>query len=136
MMPWHEWLALILAILGTGLILLAAVGVVRMPDFYMRMQTTSKASTLGAACIILAAGVHFAESGMFIRAVMIVLFIFLTTPVAAHMLGRAAYLSSVRIDPSTHVDQLKGRYDFEQHTLSSGPAAKGKPGPEGPPPPT
>ena len=121
MSDWHEILALALAVLGTGLILLASVGVVRMPDFFMRMQTASKASTLGAACILLAAGLHFAESGMFIRAVLIVLFIFLTTPVAAHMLGRAAYLSSVRIDPATHVDELRGRYDFEQHTLSSGP---------------
>jgi multicomponent Na+:H+ antiporter subunit G len=118
MSEWYEYLALGLAVVGTALILLASVGVVRMPDFYTRMQTASKASTLGASCILLAAGIHFADAGMFTRAVLIVLFIFLTTPVAAHILARAAYLSRARIDDATHHDDLRGKYDLSEHSLA------------------
>lgn len=70
---------------------LAAVGVVRLPDLYLRMQAATKASTLGLMVLAVAAALHFAELAVAARAFLIVFFVFLTSPVGAHALGRAAY---------------------------------------------
>jgi multicomponent Na+:H+ antiporter subunit G len=99
---------------------------VRMPDVYMRVQTTSKSITLGATCILLSAAIHFADSGMFLRAILIIVFLFITTPIAAHVLSRAAYLSGIPVAPETLFDELSGRYDAAGH-LDSGPPSDDTP---------
>jgi multicomponent Na+:H+ antiporter subunit G len=52
----------------------------------------------------------------------VVVFVFVTAPVGAHMIGRAAYLSGVPLWEGTLSDDLKGRYDAQTHSLASGPA--------------
>jgi multicomponent Na+:H+ antiporter subunit G len=81
--------------IGSLFMLLAAVGVLRLPDLFTRMQASTKSSTLGVACILLAVAVHFGRLGVTTQAVLVVAFFFLTTPVAAHMIARAAYVSGV-----------------------------------------
>jgi multicomponent Na+:H+ antiporter subunit G len=112
---------------GATLMLLAAVGVVRMPDLYSRMQAATKASSLGSGCLLLAVAVHFADLAITVRVLLIVVFILLTAPVSAHVIGRAAYFVGVPLWEGTAVDQLRGRYDRRTHTLDSGP-----PGPPAP----
>jgi multicomponent Na+:H+ antiporter subunit G len=81
----------LLLVLGALFMLLAGVGLVRLPDLYLRMSATSKAATLGASLVLLGAAVHFGTAAVAGRAVVIVVFLFLTAPVAAHTIGRAGY---------------------------------------------
>lgn len=100
-------LALVLAGLGTALLLLAGVGVIRMPDLYMRMQTASKASTLGAGCVLLAAAMLCTDGSTSVRGVLAVVFLMMTTPIAAHLIARAGYRKNVEFSSETKmIDDL------------------------------
>lgn len=106
-----EGIALFLMIIGALAMLLAGVGVLRMPDVFMRMQATSKAATLGVGCMMLAVAFYFSELAVTTRAVAVIIFTFLTAPIGAHMIGRAAYISRAKLWDRTVVDDLRGRYD-------------------------
>ena len=114
----NDLITIVLMLLGSGFMLLSAVGVIRMPDVYMRLQVASKASSLGAGCLMAAVAIHFAELGIVARAVLVVTFIFLTTPVSAHLIGRAAYLTGVPLWVGSGDDDLRGAYDPERGTLA------------------
>jgi multicomponent Na+:H+ antiporter subunit G len=105
-----NWLQMILVILlaGSGLffMLIAAVGLIRMPDLFTRMHAATKASTLGISGIALAVIVYFADFTVATRALLIILFFFLTAPVGAHSLGRAAYMTGANLAEGTR------RYDL------------------------
>ncbi len=96
-------LAGLLLTAGGILMLLGAVGLLRMPDLYLRMAATSKASTLGAAFVLLGAAAHFGSQEAAGRAVVIVAFLFLTAPTAAHAIARAAFRRGTRCSPGTIV---------------------------------
>lgn len=113
-----ELATVVAMILGSVLMLLSGVGILRMPDVYMRLQVASKASSLGAGLLMLAVAVYFAELGVIVRSVLVVAFIFLTTPVSAHLLGRAAYLTGVPLWEATGHDALEGAYDPVHGTLA------------------
>jgi multicomponent Na+:H+ antiporter subunit G len=100
-----------LLVVGTIFTLLAAIGILRMPDVFMRMQVATKAATLGVACVAMAAAVHFGDLATTARAVLIVLFLFLTAPVAAHTIGRAAYVAGARLWEGTVIDELRGKHE-------------------------
>jgi multicomponent Na+:H+ antiporter subunit G len=104
-------LAVIAIVLGTSLGLLSAVGIVRMPDVYIRLQVASKASSLGIALLMLGVAAHFDEVAVTVRALLVVAFLFLTAPVAAHVIGRAAYIAGVPLAKGSKPDDLAGRYD-------------------------
>jgi multicomponent Na+:H+ antiporter subunit G len=115
-------LSAILMVIGAGFMLIAAIGVARLPDVFMRMHASTKSATLGVGCLMLGAALHFGDFAIAARAVAVVIFFFVTAPVAAHMLGRAAYLAGVPLWDKTLSDELRGKYDLEQHTLDSGAA--------------
>lgn len=108
-----------LLIIGAVFLLAAAIGVVRMPDLFTRMQTATKAATLGIGCILLAVALHMNDLGVALRAFFTIVFFFLTAPVAAHMIARAAYFIGVPLWKQTIVDELRGHYDKSTHTLRS-----------------
>lgn len=85
-----------LILLGSAVMLLASVGLVRMPDLYIRMQAATKASTLGLILLAVAAALHFGELTVTARAFLLVFFVLLTSPIGAHALGRAAYRAGVK----------------------------------------
>lgn len=114
----NEVIATIALIIGTALGVLSAVGLLRMPDIYVRLQVTSKASSLGIALLMLGVAAHFEDLGVTIRALLVVVFLFLTAPVAAHVIGRAAYLTRVPLAPGTELDELAGAYDPTTGRLS------------------
>ncbi len=109
-------------LIGATFILLGALGIARLPDLFTRMQAATKASILGAACTLLAVAVHWAELGVFARSLATIAFICLTAPIAAHMIGRAAYLSGVPLWEGTVCDELRGQYDVKGEG-AVGPAA-------------
>ncbi len=104
-------IALILAVIGTFLVLVAGVGVVRMPDLLTRMHASSKAATLGAALILLAVGVWFGDGAILVRVTLIVGFLFATAPVAAHMIGRAGYRGGVTLTDENVIDEYRDTVD-------------------------
>lgn len=105
-----EFVITVLLYTGAFFLLIASVGILRLPDVYMRMSAASKAITLGIACLLAALTLHFEEGSVTTRAVLVVAFFFFTMPVAAHMIGRAAYLRGTPLWEKTVVDELKGHY--------------------------
>jgi monovalent cation/proton antiporter MnhG/PhaG subunit len=114
----NETLSSALMIIGATFALLAGVGVLRMPDLFTRMQAATKASTLGIGCIVLAVAIHFGELGITTRALATIIFVFLTAPVAAHMIARAGYFVGVPLWERTVIDELHGHYDRFTHKLA------------------
>ncbi len=117
----QEVISAALMIIGTAFMLLAGIGILRMPDLFLRMSATTKAATLGVSFFLLALAVYFGSLGIASRAVATIIFVLLTAPVAAHMIGRAAYLGGIPLCRETVADDLSGRYDEGTHTLESHP---------------
>lgn len=107
-------------ITGSLFILLAAIGILRLPDLLTRMHATTKAAALGVMLIMLAAALHFAATGVVARALAVVVFILMTAPVAAHVLGRAGYFVGTKLWSGTVKDELRPNYDPLTHELKSG----------------
>ena len=113
-----EGISLVLLLLGAVFMLLAAIGMVRMPDVLTRMHSSTKSATLGVGLIMLGVALAIGDFAIGVRALAIVIFLFVTAPVAAHMIARAAYLSGVPLWEGPLSDEMRGRYDPETHTLS------------------
>lgn len=103
-----ELLAAFLMLVGSVFVLISAIGVARMPDLFMRLQATTKASTLGAGGILLSCLVHFGETDVGMTAVLVIFFLFSTAPISAHALSRAAYAAGYPLWEGTTVDDLEG----------------------------
>lgn len=108
---WMLYFGGAVLILGALFCLLAAVGVVRLPDLYTRMHAASKAGAVGGGLILLAVAVVSMDAAVTLRAMIGILFVLLTTPVAAHLLARASYLTGYRPSESTKPDDLKTRLE-------------------------
>jgi multicomponent Na+:H+ antiporter subunit G len=96
------WLA------GSAFALLAAVGVLRMPDVFTRMQASTKASTFGLGCLLAGAALQMGDVATFIRVASIGAFVLLTTPVAGHVIARASYFAAVPLWKGTVLDERAG----------------------------
>lgn len=104
---------------GAAFMLLAGLGILRLPDLPTRMHSSTKAGALGAMLIMGGVVIGFAEWLAFARGVAIVLFIMLTTPIAAHAIGRAGYMVGVPLWDGTIKDELRDNYDLNTHSLQS-----------------
>ncbi|WP_179378554.1 monovalent cation/H(+) antiporter subunit G [Jannaschia marina] len=92
-------------LLGGFFAFVAGLGILRLPDVLIRMHATTKAGTLASGLIMLAVGAGYGDAPTVARAVAIVVFLLITAPVGAHMIGRAAFRSGVplwrtTIDPN------------------------------------
>ncbi len=96
----------ILSTIGASAILIASIGIVRMPDFYLRLSVTVKAATLGVGVLLICAAIEFPYTEVPVKAFAIIFFLLLTGPVAAHMIGRMAFRSKVPVWKDTHIDEL------------------------------
>lgn len=115
-----DLLKAILLLGGALLMLLAAVGIVRLPDLLTRMHATTKAASLGVNLTMLAVALHFSDVGVVARALAIILFVLTTAPIAAHVMGRAGYFVGTRLWSGTVKDELRPNYDPLTHELKSG----------------
>ncbi len=110
----REGIAALLLAFGAVITFLAAYGVLRLPDSLTRMQATSKATTLGVGCVLLSVAVAFDDVGVRTKAALVVLFLFVTQPIAAHLMARASYRSGSPLWKGIVVDELgeeQGRDD-------------------------
>ena len=106
-----EILMVVLLSLGGLFCLLAVIGMLRFPDVYSRMQAASKAVTLGATSIVMAAALHFREAESVVRCLLVGVFFFVTIPVASHLIARAAYRSGEPLAPETTVNEMASTAD-------------------------
>ena len=103
--------------IGGLFFLLGGLGVLRMPDLFLRMSATAKAGTLGTGFMVLGAAIYFNEFAIYTRAFALIVFLISTAPVSAHMLARAAYFDGVPLCKSTIQDDLHGHYELSTHSL-------------------
>ena len=88
---WIEWTAAALILIAAFFLLVGAIGLVRLPDFYMRLHAPTKASTLGVGGVLVASLLLSAAQGRpGIAELLITLFVFVTAPVSANLMAQAA----------------------------------------------
>lgn len=119
-MTLHTIISTFLIFSGVFFVVMAGVGLLRMPDLYLRMSSSTKASTLGLGLILVGTAVYFGEATVTSRAIAIIFFTLLTAPVSAHMIGRAGYSDGVPLWKKTQLDELRDRYN-EGGTELAGP---------------
>ncbi len=118
-MSYIKLLGEIFLMMGSFSLFIAAVGLLRMPDVYNRVQTGTKASTLGAIMSFIGIGLmaidHWDETNWIGRVIVLIVFIIITNPVSSHVLMRAAYAMKIPLSKITSVDKLKE--DIEHKVL-------------------
>ena len=92
---------------GVLLAVAAAIGLLRFPDVFSRMHAATKPATLGLLLITVGAALRMHDSADAVKLLLVAAFQFLTAPVAAHMIGRAAYRSGTGALDELVVDDLR-----------------------------
>jgi len=95
-------------LIGSVFMLISSLGMIRLPDFYIRNSASTKAVVLGVLLVLTGVGIHYNETMIFIEIVAILFFIFLIAPLAAHIVARAAVITDVDFWKKTTLDGLKG----------------------------
>jgi len=82
----------ILVVVGAAFALIGSIGLARFPDVYTRLHGPTKATTLGIGSLVLASAIWLSShgDGVTLRELLIAAFLFLTAPVSAHLLAKAA----------------------------------------------
>ena len=93
----NEIIVLGFILLGITFNLFGCIGLVRLPDVYNRLQASTKCVTLGTCSILLAVFVKFGFSAAGVKSILCIIFLLLTSPVAAHALARGAHKSGVKL---------------------------------------
>ena len=101
-------LSAVLMLTGVALTVIAAVGLVRLPDLFSRMHAATKTTTLGLALVLLGAALRVENGGDAAKLLLVGAFTFLTAPVGAHVLGRSAYRAGTGVDGLV-VDELRDK---------------------------
>jgi multicomponent K+:H+ antiporter subunit G len=93
-----EVLVAALVVIGAGFTCLGSVGLLRLRDFYSRLHSPTKATTLGVGSLLVASAVFFSwhEPGLSLHEILVALFLFITAPVSAHLMAKAALHLRVR----------------------------------------
>lgn len=104
-----EWMAVIIILVASVISLISAVGLIRMPDVYTRSHAATKSSTFAVMLALLGAFIYFwvHEGTISIRLLLGIVFVFLTVPVAGHLICRAAYRTGVPLAEQSGEDALK-----------------------------
>lgn len=82
----------LLILIGAGFTLIGSLGLMRLRDFYSRLHAPTKATTLGVGSLLIASAVFFSHQheGLSLHEVLVTLFLFITAPVSAHLMAKAA----------------------------------------------
>lgn len=106
MHPVAEAIVCALLLIGSAFTLIGAIGLARLPDFFMRLHGPTKSTTLGVGGVVLASVVYFSTrgQGLSLHEVLVTAFLFLTAPISAHMLAKAAIQQRLPV-----IDRTRGR---------------------------
>ena len=95
----------VVTLIGSIFIFLGSLGLVRMPDFFNRIQAGTKASTLGTMLSLLGIGIiNYQWAG---KIIILIVFVLMTNPISSHVIARAAYYIRINLTSKTLVDKLK-----------------------------
>ena len=94
-------------VVGAAFCMLSGLGMVRMPDLFCRLQASGKSGTLGVPLIVIGAIIHFATVPALIRGSLVIAFVFLTAPIAGHVIARASHRVGVALSKRTELDALR-----------------------------
>ncbi|MDA0999322.1 MAG: monovalent cation/H(+) antiporter subunit G [bacterium] len=115
-----EYIASALILIGVFFMLVSSVGLLRLPDVYSRMHAATKATTFGMVGILAGTAITFKLLHVSAQALLAVLFFFLTAPVAAHLIARAAYRKGPNLADITETDEY-GLYLSQSPTVPPAP---------------
>lgn len=120
-----DFLLSLLIITGAAFTFIGSLGLLRLKDFYTRLHGPTKATTLGVGCILLASAVYFSfrSDALSVHEILVSLFLFVTAPVSAHLLAKAALYLQLKPQPGTRADPL-GDTDESLPDKPSEPSAK------------
>ena len=106
-MTFVEVLSDALLLGGVALAVVAGIGLLRFPDVFSRMHAATKPATLGLLMVAIGAALVMEDGGNRTKLLLVAAFQFVTAPVAAHMIGRAAYRAGIGALDELVVDELK-----------------------------
>ena len=108
-----DLLLAVLLVIGTAFALIGSWGLARLSDFFKRLHGPTKASTLGVGCVLIASMLYFTfrpgATGASLHELLITLFVFLTAPISAHLLVKAALALDPGERPAPPVEQKQGK---------------------------
>ena len=114
-----EWIVALLLIFGSLFMLVAAIGVVKLSDVYMRMHAITKAASLGAILMLAGVFLWYPTWIVAIESLMVVLFVILTAPIGSHMIARVAHAMKVPVSEDYLMDEYE---DYKrEHMETEGP---------------
>ncbi|MDQ3535363.1 MAG: monovalent cation/H(+) antiporter subunit G [Bacteroidota bacterium] len=93
--------------IGVIFMIISAIGIIRLPDFYIRMSAITKAATLGVGFIATGIGIYFNELWIVTKVIAIIFFMILSSPVAAHVISRAASQHHIPFWKITNLNEFK-----------------------------
>ncbi len=100
-----ETIGNLLLVTGSFFLFSAGLGVLRMPDTYTRIQTGTKATTLGTLLILI--GLAFLHPAWTLKLIILIFFVMLTNPVSSHALARASHAIGIHETELTVIDRLE-----------------------------
>lgn len=111
-----EFLAAFLILIGSIISVISAYGIIRFPDVYSRAHAATKSSTLAVLLTLVGAFLFFwmTDGTISVRLLLGIVFVFITSPTAGHLIIRAAYKSNVKMTDTTIVDELKEVYEKQE----------------------
>jgi multicomponent Na+:H+ antiporter subunit G len=109
-----EIVSSIFILVGVLFMFIATIGLLRLPDFYIRMSTITKGSTLGVGLILMGLGIYFNQPDIMLKVLAIIGFIFITSPVAAHVISRTAVKNNTPFWNKTNLKEFEA-YLQKQH---------------------
>ncbi len=112
----------IVALIGSVFLFLGALGVLRMPDLYNRMQAGTKSTTLGSILTLLGIGIYHTD--WFWQMLILIAFVVTTNPISSHALARAAHFAGIPLTEKTVEDKLKKEEEKEKAKAEKAEATK------------
>ena len=105
-----EWIISILLLIGGSFVLVGSIGLVKMPDFFMRLHGPTKATTLGMASLLTAAMIFFSttQAGVSVKEILISLFLILTAPISGYIMIKSAIHHKLE-----SIERTKGKDNIE-----------------------
>ena len=111
-----EFTAALLILIGSIISVISAYGIIRFPDVYSRAHAATKSSTLAVLLTLAGAFLYFlfTDGTVSVRLILGIIFVYITSPTAGHLIIRAAYKSNVKMTDTTVVDELQEFYDRQE----------------------
>ncbi len=114
-----EWISALFLLAGSFFMFLAGLGTFRFPDLYSRMHAATKAASFGLGLMLTGFVIYYFDWYYLFESLLIVMFVFITAPIAAHMLGRAGYLLNVPLYKGTIADEMQDLYSRSSENAST-----------------